>query len=144
VSGHGDGEVVLVIDDEPAIRALIVEVLEDTGYRALEAEDGRSGLNILHSAERIDLLVTDVGLPGGMNGRQVADAARLSRPDLKILFVTGFAENAAVGNGHLAPGMDVITKPFAMAVLSKKISDMIDGSGPSYGQPAPRTPLPKL
>ena len=76
---------------------------------------------------RIDLLITDVGLPGGMNGRQVADAARLSRPDLKVLFVTGFAENAAVGNGHLESGMEVITKPFVMVDLANKITEMIDG-----------------
>jgi DNA-binding response OmpR family regulator len=71
--------------------------------------------------------VTDVGLPGGMNGRQVADAARSTRPELKVLFVTGYAENAAVGNGHLDIGMQVITKPFAMAALSNKVRAMIEG-----------------
>ncbi|HZZ70239.1 MAG TPA: hybrid sensor histidine kinase/response regulator, partial [Phenylobacterium sp.] len=76
---------------------------------------------------RIDLLITDVGLPGGMNGRQVADAARVTRPDLKVLFVTGFAENAAFGNGHLPPGMEVIGKPFVMVDLASKISDIIEG-----------------
>lgn len=80
---------------------LIVEVLQEAGYRAIEAGDGPSGLKILDSDIRLELLITDVGLPGGMNGRQVADAARLSRPGLKVLFVTGYAENAAVGNGHL-------------------------------------------
>ena len=123
----GHGETVLVIDDEPTVRMLVVEVLEDAGYIVMEAEDGPSGLRILQSDARIDLLVTDVGLPGGMNGRQVADAARVSRPDLKILFVTGYAENAAVGNGHLDPGMEVITKPFAMTVLGNKVREMIDG-----------------
>lgn len=122
----GAGETVLVIDDEPIVRMLIVEVLEEAGYSALEAEDGPSGLKILHSGARIDLLITDVGLPGGMNGRQVADAARVTRPDLKVLFVTGFAENAAVANGHLDPGMAVITKPFVMADLAHKISEMIE------------------
>ena len=106
---------------------LIVEVLEEAGYVAFEAEDGPSGLKILQSDARIDLLVTDVGLPGGMNGRQVADAARLDRPDLKVLFVTGYAENAAVGNGHLDAGMEVITKPFVMTELANKITDMIEG-----------------
>jgi PAS domain S-box-containing protein len=123
----GTGEAVLVIDDEPTVRMLIVEVLEEAGYTALEADDGPSGLKILQSDMRIDLLITDVGLPGGMNGRQVADAARLSRPDLKVLFVTGFAENAAVGNGHLEPGMEVITKPFVMVELANKITEMIVG-----------------
>jgi CheY-like chemotaxis protein len=122
----GAGETVLVIDDEPTVRMLIVEVLVEAGYAALEAEDGPSGLKILDSGVRVDLLITDVGLPGGMNGRQVADAARASRPDLKILFVTGYAENAAVGNGYLEPGMEVITKPFVMADLADKITQMIE------------------
>ena len=122
----GAGEVVLVIDDEPTVRMLIVETLVEAGYTPLEAEDGPSGLKILQSDARIDLLITDVGLPGGMNGRQVADAARTSRPDLKVLFVTGFAENAAVGNGHLDPGMEVITKPFVMADLANRITDLIE------------------
>lgn len=116
-----------MIDDEPTVRMLIVEVLEEAGYTALEARDGPSGLKILQSDARVDLLITDVGLPGGMNGRQVADAARVTRPGLKVLFVTGFAENAAVGNGHLEPGMEVMTKPFVMAELAQKISEMVEG-----------------
>ncbi len=127
ISETGRGETVLVIDDEPTVRMLIVEVLEEAGYTALEAEDGPSGLRILQSGAGVDLLITDVGLPGGMNGRQVADAARVTRPELKVLFVTGFAENAAVGNGHLEPGMEVMTKPFAMADLAHKISEMVEG-----------------
>jgi CheY-like chemotaxis protein len=123
----GAGETVLVIDDEPTVRMLIVEVLREAGYTALEAEDGPSGLKLLTGDGRIDLLITDVGLPGGMNGRQVADAARGYHPDLKVLFVTGYAENAAVGNGHLGPGMEVITKPFVMAELADKIMEMIEG-----------------
>ena len=82
---------------------------------------------MLRSDARIDLLVTDVGLPGGMNGRQVADAARAVRPSLKVLFITGYAENAAVGNGHLDPGMAVMTKPFAMDDLGAKIRALIEG-----------------
>jgi signal transduction histidine kinase/TusA-related sulfurtransferase len=122
----GSGETVLVIDDEPTVRMLIVEVLEEAGYAAIEAEDGPSGLKVLSTDARIDLLITDVGLPGGMNGRQVADAARQHRPDLKVLFITGFAENAAVGNGYLEPGMEVLTKPFVMAELADKITEMIE------------------
>lgn len=122
----GGGEVVLVIDDEAIIRMVIVEVLEESGYTVLEAEDGPSGLKILQSSQRIDLLVTDVGLPGGMNGRQVADAARVARPGLKILFITGYAENAAVGNGYLEAGMEVLTKPFEMAALANKVGDILD------------------
>ena len=121
-----EGEVVLVIDDEPTIRMLVADVLKELGYGALEAEDGSSGLTILRSGARVDLLVTDVGLPGGMNGRQVADAARALRPGLKVLFITGYAENAAVGNGHLEPGMAVMTKPFAMDDLAARIRTLIE------------------
>jgi signal transduction histidine kinase len=120
-----EGETVLVVDDEPTVRMLVMEVLEELGYAAIEAADGPSGLKLLQSQGRIDLLVTDVGLPGGMNGRQMADAARIGRPDLKILFITGYAENAVVGNGHLDPGMHVMTKPFAMEALAGRIKDLI-------------------
>ncbi|MBP2492576.1 MULTISPECIES: PAS domain S-box protein [Methylobacterium] len=119
------GETVLVVDDEPTVRMLVTEVLEDLGYTAIEAADAASGLKVLQSDVRMDLLVTDVGLPGGMNGRQMADAARVNRPDLKVLFITGYAENAAVGNGHLEPGMQVLTKPFVMEVLASRIKELI-------------------
>jgi PAS domain S-box-containing protein len=122
----GHGETILVIDDEEPVRMLITEVLEAAGYRVLTAPDGASGLKILQSDVRIDLLVTDVGLPGGINGRQVADAARTTRPALKVLFVTGYAENAVVGNGHLDAGMQVITKPFAMTALSARVGEIIE------------------
>ncbi len=122
---RGNGETVLVIDDEPIVRMLVNEVLGDLGYNALEAGDGPTGLKVLRSSSRIDLLVTDVGLPGGMNGRQVADAARALRPDLKVLFVTGYAENAVLSHGHLDPGMHVMTKPFAMDALAARIRDLI-------------------
>jgi len=118
------GETVLVIEDEDSVRELVIEVLHDLGYRALEAGDGPSGLKILRSPERIDLLVSDIGLPG-MNGRQVAEAAREQRPDLKVLFITGYAENAAMANGFLEPGMEMVTKPFAVDALAARIRDMI-------------------
>jgi CheY-like chemotaxis protein len=105
---------------------LIAEVLADAGYSAIEASDGPAGLRVLESSARIDLLITDVGLPGGINGRQVADAARRLRSGLKVLFITGYAENALVGNGHLEKGMHVIAKPFEMERLARKIRDMID------------------
>ncbi len=119
------GEVVVVIDDEPVVRGLIVDVLGDLGYRAIEAQDGPSGLALLDSNARVDLLVTDIGLPG-LNGRQVADAARARRPDLKILFMTGYAENAAAPTGFLEPGMSMITKPFAMEALATRIRSIIE------------------
>ena len=124
----GMGETVLIVDDEPTIRMLVTDVLNDFGYGAIEAADGASALTVLQSGARVDLLVTDVGLPGGLNGRQVADAARSFRPGLKVLFITGYAENAAVGNGHMDHGMKVLTKPFAMADLASRIRDMIEGA----------------
>jgi CheY-like chemotaxis protein len=122
----GQGETVLVVDDEGAIRLLITDVLQDAGYHVLEAADGPSGLKLLQSGARIDLLITDVGLPGGFNGRQVADAARVGRPKLKVLFITGYAENAVIGNGHLDPGMQVIAKPFAMSTLAARVRAIIE------------------
>jgi len=121
------GEVVLVVEDETAVRDLVVDVLEELGYRAVEAADGLSGLRLLQSDMRIDLLVTDVGLPG-LNGRQLADAARQQRPDLKVMFMTGYAENATIANGFLEPGMQMITKPFAIEALATRIRDMIEGA----------------
>jgi CheY-like chemotaxis protein len=123
------GETVLVVDDEPTVRMLVTEVLDELGYSALEAGDGAAGLAVLQSNQRIDLLVTDVGLPGGMNGRQLADAARVARPALKVLFITGYAENAIIGNGQLAPGMQVLTKPFMMDALARRIRDMVEDAG---------------
>jgi len=121
-----DGEVVLVIDDEPTIRMLIAEVLAESGYAVIEAPDGPAGLKVLESNARIDLLITDVGLPGGMNGRQVADAARVDRPDLKVLFITGYAENAVIGRGRLDNGMFVLTKPFQMEILADRIREILN------------------
>ncbi len=123
----GHGETVLVVDDEPTVRMLVAEVLADLGYMAIEAADGAAGLRVLQSDARIDLLVTDVGLPGGMNGRQVADAARIARPELRVLFITGYAENAVLSHGHLEPGMHIMTKPFAMEALASRIKELIVG-----------------
>jgi hypothetical protein len=120
------GETVLVVEDEPVVRGVIVEMLHDQGYRVLQATDGPSGLRMLRLNERIDLLVTDVGLPG-MNGRQLADQARESRPGLKILFITGYAENVAIARGFLQPGMEMITKPFDLDNLSQRIREMVSG-----------------
>mgnify|MGYP003584644057 CR=1 FL=1 len=119
-----DGEVVLVVEDESVVRGLILEELHELGYAALEAVDGASGLDMLQSKRRIDLLITDIGLPG-LNGRQLADAARQLRPSLKILFMTGYAENAALASGFLEPGMEMITKPFAMEALATRIRSML-------------------
>jgi CheY-like chemotaxis protein len=119
------GETVLVVDDEPIVRMLITDVLEELGYVAIDAPDGIAGLKVLESDRPIDLLITDVGLPGGMNGRQLADAGLALRPDLKVLFITGYAENAAVGSGQLKPGMHVMTKPFEIDALASRIRHII-------------------
>ena len=118
------GETVLIVEDEPVVRAVIVEMLGEQGYQTLEAVDGPSGLRILRTNARIDLLVTDVGLPG-MNGRQLADQARETRPGLKVLFITGYAESVAISDGFLQPGMEMITKPFDLDNLSRRIRAMV-------------------
>ena len=126
VQAPTSGRTVLVIDDEALVRMLLVDTIEDLGFTALEAADGPQALKVLQSDITIDLLITDVGLPNGMNGRQVAEAAREIRPGLKVMFVTGYAENAVLSHGHLDPGMQVLTKPFDMTVLSNRIRAMAD------------------
>lgn len=123
---RASGESVLVIEDEETIRTLITEELQNLGYSVIGVAEGAAGLAVLQSDIRVDLLLTDVGLPGGLNGRQVADAGRVTRPALKVLFITGYAENAAVGNGLLDHGMEVVTKPFEIAALAEKVRDMIE------------------
>ena len=123
----GQGETVLIVDDEAPLRKLITEVLEDVGYTAIAAQDGAAALEVLWSDTRIDLLVTDVGLPGGMNGRQLADTVRMARPNLKVLFITGYAEQSVMSGGDLEPGMHVMTKPFALDQLAGRIRDIIAG-----------------
>lgn len=128
VSGAEAGGTVLVVDDEPSVRMLVTDMMEELGYTVIEAADSIAGLKILQSDIRIDLLISDVGLPGGINGRQMADAARPSRPTLKVLFITGYAENSVIGNGHLAPGMQVMTKPFSLDALAAKVRQLADAS----------------
>ncbi|HEY2780262.1 MAG TPA: PAS domain S-box protein [Steroidobacteraceae bacterium] len=118
-------ETVLVVEDEFVVRELIVEVLKELGYSTLEADDGPAALKILDSKQRIDLVISDIGLPG-LNGRQIIDAAREVRPSLKVLFMTGYAENAAIAAGFLEPGMSMITKPFAMEALATRIREMLE------------------
>jgi signal transduction histidine kinase/CheY-like chemotaxis protein len=122
----GTGETILVVEDEPVVRSLVVEVLNELGYETLEAGEASEALRITESEQRIDLLVSDVGLPG-MNGRQLADIARQQRPGLKVLFATGYAESFAA-NDFLGPDMAVITKPFAIDVFATKVGEML-GNG---------------
>lgn len=133
------GATVLVVEDEAAVRALVIEALTEVGFTTIEAADGPAALDILRSRQVIDLLLTDVGLPG-LNGRQVADAGRSLRPGLKVLFVTGYAHDAAVGNGELEPGMELITKPFAIDRLVARVEAILTAAEPSApSEPTPRT-----
>ena len=123
----GKNNIVLVVEDEDIVRLLVVEVLHDLGYRALEASDGPAAVRILQSSQRIDLLITDIGLPD-LNGRQVVELARAGRSNLKVLYMTGYAESAA-SSEFLAQGMHIISKPFTIDKLAAKITDVIqDGS----------------
>jgi PAS domain S-box-containing protein len=122
----GLGETVLVVEDDASVRLVVVEVLGELGYEAIEMADTEAALKVLASDRRIDLLVTDVGLPG-INGRQLADLARGSRPDLPVLFMTGYTAAAARRSEFLAEGMEMIAKPFAVDALGAKIREMIGG-----------------
>ncbi|MFJ3486980.1 response regulator [Pseudomonas sp. NPDC090202] len=121
-----EGETILIVEDDPAVRALVSQVLGELGYAYLEAGDSAGALPMLESGQRIDLMISDVGLPG-MNGRQLADIGRQMRPELKVLFITGYAENAGVRAGFLESGMQMITKPFAFDQLTAKVREMIEG-----------------
>ncbi len=118
------GECVLIVEDDPAVRVLVSQVLSELGYAFVEAGDADNALPIIESSQRIDLMISDVGLPG-MNGRQLAEIGRQIRPELKVLFITGYAEHAAVRGGFLDPGMQLITKPFTFDLLTAKVREMI-------------------
>jgi PAS domain S-box-containing protein len=120
----GRGETVLLVEDEEGVRAAAAEHLRDLGYIVLEAADGPDALRLLRSGVHVDVLVTDVGLPGGMNGRQVADSAREHMPDLPVLFITGYA--GVILHGQLAPRMEMIGKPFALNTLAARLRAMLD------------------
>ena len=122
---QGAGETVLLVEDDPAIRLLVLDVLGELGYATLEAADGQEALTLLGSDARFDLMITDVGLPG-INGRELAEIARRRRPDLRVLFLTGYAEHATALNEFLLPGMEMLTKPFTLAALAQKIRWMIE------------------
>ena len=119
-----NGETVLIVEDDSAVRVLVSTVLSELGYAFVEAGDAAAALPVLDSGQRIDLMISDVGLPG-MNGRQLAEIGRQYRPGLKVLFITGYAEHAAVRGGFLDPGMQMITKPFTFDLLTAKVREMI-------------------
>ncbi|SHN42066.1 PAS domain S-box-containing protein [Duganella sacchari] len=117
---------ILLVDDEPLVRTVTMEMLADLGYDVVEAEDGASALTVLQAHADIDLLVTDVGLPNGMNGRQLADAVRTRVPEVPVLFVTGYAEHAVLNHGHLERGMLILTKPFTADALAARVKQQLD------------------
>lgn len=125
VESPGSGETILVVDDEPSVRTLVVEVLEELGYLAIEAGDGPTASRLLQSVSRVDLLITDLTLPGGIDGREVADRARTLHSSIRVLFITGYAENAVIGNGQLQLGVQLLHKPFSMQVLASRVKDML-------------------
>jgi signal transduction histidine kinase len=121
---EGSGETILIVEDEEDVRQLLVDVFTDVGYTVLTAHDGPSGLSILQSPVRIDLLVSDVGLPQ-MNGRQMVDAAKSFRPHLRVLFLTGYAEMAAARGGFLGEGMQMIVKPFSIDAIINRVQGLL-------------------
>jgi CheY-like chemotaxis protein len=123
----GSGELILVVEDDEAVRGYSTETLRELGYRVVSAPNGAAGLELLARYPAIRLLFTDVGLPGGMTGRQLADKARVERPDLPVLFTTGYARNAIVHGGILDPGTHLLPKPFTIAALAAKVRGILDG-----------------
>jgi CheY-like chemotaxis protein len=124
--GGKRGELVLVVEDEQDVRTLTVETLRELGYSVLEAEDGPAALRVLEHEERIRLLFTDVGLPGGLSGQQLAEEVRQRRPEVKVLFTTGYARSALTWRGRLDAGMELLTKPFSDTDLARKVRQMLD------------------
>ena len=131
---QGEGETLLVVEDDPAVRMIVLDELNELGYTTLEAMDGPTAIPILQSARKIDLLISDVGLPG-MNGRQIAEIGRQYRPGLPVLFMTGYTQSAAARSEFLAPGMEMISKPFSMDEMAAKIRDMLSGDAPTRAAP---------
>ncbi len=121
---RGHGECVLVVEDEPIVRNIVVEVLHQLGYQALEAADAEAGLATLRGATQVEMLISDIGLPG-MDGRRLADAARALRPQLRVLLMSGYASDAVSPAGFFGPGMTLLTKPFTVEVLATRIGQMM-------------------
>jgi CheY-like chemotaxis protein len=121
----GAGETVMVVEDDPSVRTVVIELLKELGYEAIDVADSDEALRVLETPQRIDLLISDVGLPG-LNGRQLAEIARRRRPDLPVLFITGYAAGAARRSEVLGPGMEMISKPFAVEALAQKVREMLE------------------
>ena len=125
---QGERETLLVVEDEADARRFVADTLRELGYEVLEAADGRAALRLLEARRGIKMLFTDVGLPGGMNGRQLADTARQLRPGLLVLYMTGYARNAIVHQGRLDPGVELIHKPFTYAALARRVREVLDSA----------------
>jgi PAS domain S-box-containing protein len=123
---QGRSELVLVVEDDPDVRDYTVEMVGDLGYSVLSAQDGASALRLLDSHPDVSLLFTDVGLPGGMNGRQLAEQALRRQPRLRVLYTTGYARNAIVHQRRLDPGVEVVFKPFTYSDLATKIRQVLE------------------
>ena len=117
---------ILVVEDDAALRTCTAEILSELGYNVLVAQHGPDALRILEGTQPIDLLFTDIVMPGGMNGRQLADEATLRRPGLKVLFTTGYTRDAIVHHGRLDPGVQMIGKPFSIDALASKVRELLD------------------
>jgi CheY-like chemotaxis protein len=124
----GGRESILVVEDDDAVRAFTTEALRDLGYRVVEASRGKAGLDMLRDAPHLDLLLTDVVMPGTLNGRELADEAIRRRPGLKVLYMTGYSRDAIMRHGRLDPGVHVIGKPFSLEELAEKVRDRLDAS----------------
>ena len=122
----GGAEVILVVEDEADVRSFVTDMLRELGYEVIEAADGATALGAIETRPDIRLLFTDVGLPGSFNGRQLAEEASRRRPDLKILYTSGYARNAIVHQGRLDPGVELINKPFTYAALAARIRAVLD------------------
>jgi CheY-like chemotaxis protein len=128
---RGSGETILVVEDDEGVRRASVEALRDMGYEVMEAADAMEGVRLVVDQGGIDLLFTDVGLPGGVNGRALADAARSARPGMRVLFTTGYTRNAILHNGVLDPGVHFIAKPFNLTALAAKIRGVLAAPPPA-------------
>jgi CheY-like chemotaxis protein len=125
--GKGGGETILVVEDNPDVRRLVLRQLRDLGYAVIEAANGPQAMKILNDGVAIDLLFTDVVMPGGMTGRQLAEAARANRPDLKTLFTSGYTEDSVRRLGKLDPGVRLLSKPYRKHELATRIREALDG-----------------
>ena len=124
-------ETILVVEDDPLVQGYVIAQLGSLGYRTLTASDGASALALVDQGSSFDLLFTDIIMPGGMNGRELAEAVRLRRPGVRVLYTSGYTDDTMIHEGHLDPGVALLQKPYRKADLSQKIREMLAGEGPA-------------